>query len=69
MDHRAQEKKQRNKRCSSLPSYSDEERRAGIVRLLTEACCARLRKQGRLKTPETPGPKTLPLNTGYDFLQ
>ena len=48
--------------------YSDEERYAGIVRLLAEACCARLRKQGRLKTVETPEANNLPLNTDYDFL-
>lgn len=70
MAHRAQETNQRNRRWTTPQSFTEEERRAGIVRLLAEAYCARLRKQGKLKKLEGMEKRALPLTKArYDFLQ
>lgn len=49
--------------------YSDEERRLGIARLLAEAYCSRLRKQGKLREFQRLEQNPLPLDTRPDFLR
>lgn len=67
MAHKARERKDWYR--PSPETYSDEVRRAGIIRLLAEAYCARLRKQGKLKEPKQPVSDALPVNNAYDFLR
>lgn len=69
MAHRAQESNQRDRIWTTSKGLSEEERRAGIIRLLAEACCARLRKQGKLKMLRGLERTALPQNIRYDFLR
>lgn len=69
MAHRAQETNQRNRRWTPPQSFTEEERRAGIISLLAEAYCARLRKQGKLKKLQGVERAALPQISRYDFLR
>lgn len=61
-------KRKRQERRGILRELPDEERRAGIVRLLAEACRARLVKEGRLKSVGDSKSESPVLDAGYDFL-
>lgn len=50
------------------PDYSDEERLAGIARLLAEAYCNKLRKEGRIKDLPMASTDPLARDSRYDFL-
>lgn len=55
------------RRCTAPRQYSEIERHDGIVRLLAEAYCSLLRKQGRLKEFDD-SKNPLEHNARYDFL-
>lgn len=57
------------RRCLTEARFTDDERRAGIVRLLAEAVCARRRKLGLLAPGQPESSSPLPLQERNEFLR
>jgi len=62
-------KQRRTPRTIKVPCYTDEERRAGIVRLLAEATVSLFRKRGLLKKLQGMEKPSFPRQTRYAFLR